>query len=128
MLGILGSSSGASLMSEPRFRIVDTESIESVPCPCGSARRAFMDDPDQICSLHVVEISEDSRSHYHKKMTEVYYVLEGTGQMELDGERFDIQPGSSVMVKPGCRHRAIGKLKIINIPIPAFDPDDEWFD
>jgi hypothetical protein len=32
------------------------------------------------------------------------------------------------MIKPGCRHRAIGKLKILNIPIPAFDPDDEFFD
>ncbi len=27
-----------------------------------------------------------------------------------------------------CRHRAIGKMKIVNIPIPAFDPHDEWFD
>ena len=27
-----------------------------------------------------------------------------------------------------CRHRAIGKLKIVNIPIPAFDEADEWFD
>jgi len=26
------------------------------------------------------------------------------------------------------RHRAIGKMKIVNIPIPAFDPHDEWFD
>jgi len=35
---------------------------------------------------------------------------------------------SAIMIKPGCRHRAIGKMKIINIPIPAFDPEDEWFD
>jgi hypothetical protein len=25
-------------------------------------------------------------------------------------------------------HRAIGKMKIVNIPIPAFAPHDEWFD
>jgi hypothetical protein len=23
---------------------------------------------------------------------------------------------------------AIGQMRIVNIPIPAFDPDDEWFD
>jgi len=28
----------------------------------------------------------------------------------------------------GCRHRAIGKLRIVNIPVPAFDANDEWFD
>jgi len=32
------------------------------------------------------------------------------------------------MIHPGCRHRAIGHLKLINVPIPAFDPDDEYFD
>ena len=59
---------------------------------------------------------------------EIYYVLEGNGQIELDGMRFDVSPGTSVLIKPGCRHRAIGKMKILNVPIPAFNPDDEWFD
>ena len=61
-------------------------------------------------------------------MTEVYYVLEGSGEVELDGNRFEIHPGMSILIKPGCRHRAIGKMKIINVPIPAFDANDEWFD
>ncbi len=115
-------------MSNPRFQIVDTESVDPVPCPCGMTRRAFVEDSDKTCSLHVVDISEDARTHYHKKLTELYYILEGNGQMELDGELFDVGPGTSILIKPGCRHRAIGKLKIINIPVPAFDPDDEWFD
>jgi hypothetical protein len=28
----------------------------------------------------------------------------------------------------GTTRRAFGKMKIVNIPIPAFDPHDEWFD
>ena len=35
---------------------------------------------------------------------------------------------STILIKPGCRHRAVGKMKIVNIPVPAFDPSDEWFD
>lgn len=61
-------------------------------------------------------------------MTEIYVILEGAGEMELDGEIFPVKPMTSIFIKPGCRHRAIGKLKILNIPIPAFDPNDEWFD
>ena len=38
-------------------------------------------------SVHLVEISEDARTHYHKRLTEIYVVLEGEGFMELDGER-----------------------------------------
>jgi mannose-6-phosphate isomerase-like protein (cupin superfamily) len=75
-----------------------------------------------------VDIQEDARAHYHKKMTEMYLVLEGSGEIELDGQRFPVKPMTAIYIKPGCRHRAIGKLKIINIPIPAFDEADEWFD
>ena len=32
------------------------------------------------------------------------------------------------MIKPGCRHRAVGDLTLINVPVPAFDSEDEWFD
>jgi mannose-6-phosphate isomerase-like protein (cupin superfamily) len=115
-------------MPDKRFKIVNTNSLSAVSCPCGTAKRAFTDDADQVASLHVLDVCEDSRTHYHKKMTEIYYVLDGQGQIELDGLRFDIEPGSSILIKPGCRHRAIGKLKILNIPIPAFDSTDEYFD
>ena len=77
--------------------------------------------------MHQVEIKSDAQTHYHKQMTEIYVVLEGTGEIELDGERIPVRPMSSVMIKPGCRHRALGKLKILNIAIPKFDPADEWF-
>ena len=78
--------------------------------------------------MHVVDIQQDSQTHYHKRMTEIYFVLEGEGQMELDGKLFPIKPMTAILIKPGCRHRAIGKLKIVNIPVPAFDEADEWFD
>ena len=48
-------------------------------------------------------------------------VLEGEGFIELDGERVPAKPMTAVFIKPGCRHRAVGQMKIINIPIPAFD-------
>lgn len=114
--------------TSPKFRIVNLNEVEGQPCPCGSSRRAFTDDSDQIASLHVVDVSTEAQTHYHKKLTEIYYILEGTGQMELDGEKFDVVPGCTILIKPGCRHRAIGNMKIINVPIPAFDPEDEWFD
>lgn len=81
-----------------------------------------------IASVHMVDISESARTHYHKNQTEIYVVLEGEGQMELDGVRFDVSVGTTIMIHPECRHRAIGTMRILNIPIPAFDPEDEYFD
>jgi mannose-6-phosphate isomerase-like protein (cupin superfamily) len=121
---------GYNMTDNNLYRIARFNEIEATPCPCGMSKRAFVDDPDRIASIHQVEISVDAQTHYHKKMTEIYYFLEveGEGFMELDGELHPVEVGASVLIKPGCRHRAVGKMKILNIPIPAFDPHDEWFD
>ena len=115
-------------MAMSNFKIAQLDELESIPCPCGAARRAFADKDNDVATLHVVDISADSRVHYHKKMTEIYLVLEGAGHIELDGERRPVRPMTAVFIKPGCRHRAVGRMRIVNIPIPAFDPADEWFD
>jgi len=112
----------------PNYLIAQLNELPPQPCPCGFARRAFADPNDTVASLHAVDIQSDARTHYHKKMTEIYLVLEGEGEMELDGKRVPVKPMTAIYIKPGCRHRAIGKLKIINIPVPAFDEADEWFD
>lgn len=110
------------------YMITQLDEVEPTRCPCGFARRGFATPDNQVATIHMVDIQHDSRVHYHKKMTEIYLVLEGEGFMELDGERIPVKPMTSIFIKPGCRHRAVGKLKIINVPIPAFDPHDEWFD
>ena len=106
------------------------DDIEAVPCPCGMSKRAFVQPDNPTASTHYVEISEDARSHYHKTFTEIYLILETEGEafIELDGELLPVKPMTTIMIKPGCRHRAVGKMKIINTAIPTFDPDDEWFD
>jgi mannose-6-phosphate isomerase-like protein (cupin superfamily) len=53
-------------------------------------------------------------------------VLEGEGYLEADGERIPLKPMTSVMIRPGCVHRAVGNLRIINVPMPPFDPADEF--
>ena len=81
-----------------------------------------------VASVHLVDIESDARTHYHKSMTEIYVVLEGTGHIELDGEKLPVRPMTAIYIPPGCRHRAVGRLKLLNLPVPAFDEKDEWFD
>lgn len=110
------------------YLLADLNTIEPQRCPCGWTRRAFAVPGNDLATLHVVEIQSDAVVHYHKKMTEIYLILEGEGFIELDGERIPVRPMQSIMIKPGCRHRAVGQLKLVNVAIPAFDPADEWFD
>jgi mannose-6-phosphate isomerase-like protein (cupin superfamily) len=110
------------------YAIAHLNDLPPQPCPCGTTRRAFVTPDNPVATIHLVDIKTDAQTHYHKKLTEIYLVLEGEGHMELDGELHPVRPMTTILIKPGCRHRAVGKLKIVNIPVPAFDPHDEWFD
>jgi mannose-6-phosphate isomerase-like protein (cupin superfamily) len=115
-------------VSMANYMIAHFDEIDAVKCPCGFAKRAFAVPDNSTATVHIVDIQADSRVHYHKKLTEIYLVLEGSGQMELDGQIIPVEPFTAVFIKPGCRHRAIGKMRIINVCIPPFDAKDEWFD
>jgi mannose-6-phosphate isomerase-like protein (cupin superfamily) len=79
------------------------------------------------CSLHVTTIRE-ALLHYHRQTTEVYYILEGHGKMELDGNWHVVEPGTVIWIPPGVRHRVLSPegLRAIVFALPAFDPQDEW--
>jgi mannose-6-phosphate isomerase-like protein (cupin superfamily) len=101
----------------------------SVPCPCGVSTRPLTAIDGAPCSLHVTAI-HDSERHYHRETTEVYYILEGTGKIELNGDWHDLTPGTVIWIMPHTRHRVSSAegLKTIVFSIPAFDEADEWFD
>ncbi len=101
------------------------DEIEGVECPCGTSRRAFLLPENKAASVHQVDISRDAKPHYHTRLTEIYVVLEGEGALELDGKRVSVRPGTAVLIPPGVVHRAVGKLKILNVSVPPFDPRDE---
>ena len=116
--------------SIPGVEIVDFAEIPPTPCPCGQARRAFEKVPDFPGTVHVTDISEDARLHYHETLTETYFFLEceADAQMQLNEQTIPVRQGMSILIRPGVRHRAIGRMKVLILVLPKFDPMDEWFD
>ena len=116
-------------MSHP-YEIVDFATVQGVNCPCGVARRAFQDVADFPGTVHVTEISVDARLHYHRRLTETYFILEcePDAKLQLNDEILHVHPGLCVLIRSGVRHRAIGRMKVLIVVIPKFDPADEWFD
>lgn len=110
------------------YRIVDLAQLPGVPCPCGTARRAFDDVPEYPGTIHLTSISKDAALHYHKRLTETYYFLDCApgAQMQLDDDIVPVKPGMCIMIPPGVKHRAIGTMTILNIVYPKFDATDEF--
>jgi mannose-6-phosphate isomerase-like protein (cupin superfamily) len=126
----LASTESATVNRSKGYEIVDFADLPGVACPCGTARRAFADVVDFPGTVHVTEISTDARLHSHKTLTETYYFLEcdDDARMQLDDQLIPVHSGMCVMIRPGVRHRAVGRMKVLIIVMPKFDPTDEWFD
>ena len=118
------------LMTTRGYELADFAALPGVPCPCGTARRAFNDVADFPGTIHRTEISADARLHYHKRLTETYYILEcGPGaRMQLGDDLIPVEAGQLILIRAGTRHRAIGEMKVLIFVLPKFDPEDEWFD
>ncbi|HPP52623.1 MAG TPA: cupin domain-containing protein [Thermoguttaceae bacterium] len=110
-----------------RYHLVDFDRVPGVACPCGTAHRALADLADYPATLHRTEITAGAEPHYHQRLTETYYILEcePDAQIELDGQTFPIKPGMCIVIRPGCIHRALGRMTILNFVLPKFDPSDE---
>jgi mannose-6-phosphate isomerase-like protein (cupin superfamily) len=111
----------------PRYRVVDFDQIRPVGCPCGTSRRALADAEAFPGTIHRTEIVGLAKPHFHRRLTETYYILhcEPGAALELDGQRVPLKPGLCVLIPPGTVHRALGTMTILNIVFPKFDPADE---
>ena len=112
------------------YEVIDYPELPGVACPCGTARRGLMDEPGVPYSLHLTQIEIDAKRHYHRRITETYFVVQCDpgAYIELNDDLIPLKPEMAVVIHPGTRHRAVGRMKVVIVASPKFDPNDEWLD
>jgi len=74
----------------------------------------------------------ETQRHYHARTEELYVLVEGSAEMELDGERQDVWPGDAILIPPGARHqirnRGEGELRFLCCCAPPYSDDDTFLD
>ena len=79
-----------------------------------------------------LEPRQATERHYHAETEEIYFVLAGSGEMELDGERARIGPGDAVPIYPRGWHqiRSTGSetLRFLCCCAPPYRHEDTFFE
>jgi mannose-6-phosphate isomerase-like protein (cupin superfamily) len=87
---------------------------------------------NQSLAEATLEPGQATERHYHREAEEIYYVVEGKGEFELDGERRRLRPGDAALIPPGAWHqiRADGAepLRFLCCCAPAYRHEDTFFD
>ncbi|MBD0330447.1 MAG: cupin domain-containing protein [Thermoleophilia bacterium] len=73
-----------------------------------------------------------TKRHRHPRTEELYVLLEGAGEMEVDGETRPVASGDAILIPPGARHRITagtgGPLRFLCCCAPPYSDDDTVFD
>ena len=87
--------------------------------------------PVQNQSLAEATVLADNSTqrHYHKLAEEFYFILEGQGRMEIDGEVRAVQSGDAILIPPGARHQilAVTTLRFLCCCSPPYSHEDTYF-
>ena len=94
---------------------------------CGWRKTLITHDDTPVANVSHLRI-DDSKKHYHREMTEYYYVLDGGGTIWLDGETREISKGDLVVIKPGVWHTSDGEMNVLILGVPAGERSDVWFE
>jgi mannose-6-phosphate isomerase-like protein (cupin superfamily) len=82
---------------------------------------------DSKWSVSLVELN-DSPKHYHQIEKEIFVVVHGTLDIEIDGHFWTLRTGECVEINPGTVHRlkSHGKdpVRVLCFNFPAYNPAD----
>ena len=69
-----------------------------------------------------------TRLHRHRTTEEIYYIVQGEGEMVLGDERFRVRAGDTICIPPGAAHcienSGSAALRILCACSPAYDHRD----
>ncbi len=101
----------------------------------GSTIRSLLDVSNapvarQSLAEAALEAGAATDRHYHRESEEFYYLLEGRGRMEIDGEEREVGPGDAVLIPAGAWHRitASERLRFLCCCAPPYAHEDTYFE
>lgn len=115
-------------------KIVNWKDLNKIEDGCGGVIYKILDTENS--GLKNVEIAmcifspgEVANLHYHNKMEELYFIVEGEGEIEINGQCHKIKAEDCIAIPVGTIHRMknISKsntLKFLSINSPAWQMSD----
>jgi mannose-6-phosphate isomerase-like protein (cupin superfamily) len=80
----------------------------------------------------LVEPGRDTEPHTHQQSQEIYYILEGEGEMRLGDETFKVKKYDAIIIPPGTSHcvknDGTSGLRMLCVCAPPYSHEDTLLD
>jgi mannose-6-phosphate isomerase-like protein (cupin superfamily) len=106
--------------------------VEPYATKDGSTIRELHMSAVQSLAEATLEPDQATERHYHRASEEIYFVIKGSGMLEVDGERRTVRPGDAILIPPGAWHtlenNGTSELRILCCCAPPYSHDDTFFE
>ena len=113
------------------MKVVSLERVDSFVTKDGSTIRELHHTSVQSLAEATLEPSQATERHYHRATEEIYFVIKGSGTMEVDGDARTIRPGDAVLIPAGSWHQlendGSSELRILCSCAPPYSHEDTFF-
>ena len=86
---------------------------------------------NQSLAEAVLAPRQATERHYHGETEEIYFVLAGRDEMEVDGDRAAVGPGDAILLPAGAWHKIRGvgaaELRFLCLCAPPYGHEDTFF-
>jgi mannose-6-phosphate isomerase-like protein (cupin superfamily) len=97
----------------------------------GSTIRELMRAANQSLAEATLEPGQQTERHYHAASEELYYIVEGEAEMEIDNEHARVGPGDAILIPPGAWHQITaggGEVRFLCCCAPGYQHADTFFE
>jgi mannose-6-phosphate isomerase-like protein (cupin superfamily) len=112
-------------------KLAALDRVEAFVTKDGSTIRELHHTGLQSLAEATLEPSEATERHYHAASEEIYFVVKGSGSLEVDGETRVVRPGDAVLIPPGAWHSlentGTSELRILCCCAPPYSDADTFF-
>ena len=118
------------------MEIRSLEAAEPFTTADGSTIRELLGLPtapvrNQSLAEAALEPGQATQRHYHGEAEEIYYLVEGTGELEIDGDLRQVSPGDAILIPPGAWHQITAgaePLRFLCCCAPPYRHEDTFFE
>jgi quercetin dioxygenase-like cupin family protein len=96
----------------------------------GSTIREYFHTGLQSLAEASLDAGAATQRHYHARSEGIYLILEGGGELDVDGERRQVVPGDAVLIPPQAWHQLTAGedgVRILCSCVPPYADDDTYF-
>jgi len=112
-------------------KVASLKSAEPYVTKDGSTIRELHHTETQSLAEATLEPGQATERHYHGVAQEIYFVIKGSGAMEVDGSTRHVRPGEAVLIPAGAWHTlendGTSELRFLCICAPPYSHEDTLF-